>query len=263
MSARAALAACVVLAVDLGAALAGDAPPPPPPPARVGEILKVCDQKPQGTVSGWLRWAGWVGFEMCVEKITGEDRKPGESFRLTARSQKVDGKDKYEDADIAIFRRFAPGDRVEAEWFKDDNRPRAATIKLTRFMPRQGALAGKVVGRDKEAFNLEATALPPGCEDLKGLVLNFAIQWVRNPDTKDRKRPWIPSPEQLKLFEALETGDLLEVAYKSEGRFRVDTLRKTGHVEVEKKPEPKPEPKDPKKDPPPEKKPPPPKDDDF
>lgn len=268
MSARAALAACLFLTAAFGAALAGQPPPPQPPqPPRVGETLKVCEEKPEGTVSGWLRRAGGVRFQICVEKITGDNKKPGESFDVMVRSQKVDGKDKFEDADVAVFRRFAPGDRVEVEWFKDDNRARAASIKLTRLMPRQGAVAGKVVGRDKDNtwFNLEVTAPPQGAEDLKGQTLNFAANWVRNPDTKDRKRAWIPSPEQLKLFEALETGDLLEVAYKCEGSFRADTLKKTGRAEGEKNPEPRPEPKDPKKepkkDPPPEKKPPP--DDDF
>jgi len=261
MLARAGLPAGLVLTVALGAALAGDAPPPPQPP-RVGETLKVCDEKPEGTVSGWLRRAGAIRFQICIEKITGENRKPGDSFDLMVRSHKVDGRDKFEDADIAVFRRFAPGDRVEAEWFKDDNRPRAVTVKLTRFMPRQGALAGKVVGRDKDWFNLEATALPQGCEDLKGQTLNFNIQWVRNPDTRDKKRAWIQSPEQVKLFETLETGDLLEVAYKGEGGFRVEGLKKTGRAEGPKNPEPRPEPKEPKKDPPPQK-PAPPKDDDF
>jgi hypothetical protein len=259
--ARTAVAAGLVLTVLACAASGGE-----PAPLRLGETVKVCDQKPEGTVSGWLRRAGSVRLQVCIDKITGENKKPGESFDVFARSQKVDGKDKWEDADTAILRRYAPGDRVEIEWFKDDNRIRAASVKLTRFMPRQGALTGKVVGHDKDWFNLEAAVLPQGCEDLKGQTLNFSATWMRNPDAKDKKRPWIPNPDQLKLFEGLEEGDLLEVAYKAEGAFRTDNLRKTGHVDVDKKhePEPKHEPKtEPKKDPPTEKKPPPPKDDDF
>jgi hypothetical protein len=248
-----------------GPALAGQhAAPPPTQPLQVGGLLKVCDQKPDGTVSGWLRRSGSVRLQVCIDKITGENKKPGENFDVFARSQKVDGKDKWEDADIAILRRFAAGDRVEVEWFKDDNRFRVASIKLTRFMPRQGALAGKVVSHDKDVFGLEATALPQGCEDLKGQTLNFSAYWMRNPDTSDKKHPVVPNPDQLKLYEGLQDGDLLEVAYKADNAFRTDNFRKTGHVDVEKKADPPAESKDPKKDPPTEKKPPtPPKDDDF
>lgn len=258
-----AIAVCLLPGTWAGAA-AGEQPPP----LKVGETVKFSDQKGQVTVTGWVRWGqgGW-GFTLYVEKAS-EKLRPGEDLNLAARSIKVDGKDRPEPREGGAYRQLGAGDRVEVELVEEDKRPRITSLKLLAQAPRKGTLAGKVVKIEKKDnpeergwFELQVTTPCQGLEHVKGLNARFYIDWFNTGDKSKGHNGWVLHPEQVKVYSALEEGDLLEINYKADGRFRVELpVKKTGHGEVEKKPDP---PRDPKKDPPPEKKPPPPKDEDF
>ena len=251
MFVRLALSAGLTLAAALGVAAAGDAPPPPQ--LKPGEAVKIVEHGADGSVTGWVRqnWGGRA-LELCVEKISGDKRRPGDLYEVAARSKKVDGRDQPEEADRAVLRQLGPGDRVELEWYREDKRPRAATVKLIRAFPRTGAVSGRVARHDKEWFELELSAAPKGFEDMVKQVFYFQVDWMANPDKKDPKRRWVPNPEQLKLFESLADGDLLEVNYKADSRLRVESPKKTGRGEgpAEKRPEPERRPKSEPKAPP-------------
>jgi hypothetical protein len=238
------------------------------PPLKLGEPVKFSDQKARLTASGWVRSGrgGW-GFLVCVEKAS-EKLRPGEDLEVTARSTKVDGKDRPVDQEGGVYRQIWAGDRVEVEMVEEDKRLRVGSLKLLYQAPRKGTLAGKVIKIDNKEkaeergwFDLQISATSPGMEHVKGGNARFYIDWFNTGDKSKGRNGWVLHPEQIKVYSTLEEGDLLEVTYKTDGRFRVELpVKKTGHVDVEKKPDP---PKhDPKKDPPPEKKPLP-KDEDF
>jgi len=253
-----------MIVAAMSVAAAGDQPPP----LRLGEAVKVSNQKGQVTATGWIRWGrgGW-GFTLYVEKATDKVRA-GEDLEVTARAIKVDGKDRPVEQESLVYRQFCAGDRVEVELVEEEKRLRATSVKLLYQAPRKGTLAGKVVKieskenpEERSWFEIQTSAVCQGMEHVKGLGVRFFIEYVNTGDKNKGHRGWILSPEQVKAYSALKEGDLLEITYKADGRFRIELpLKKTGQAEPDKKTDP---PKhEPKKDPPPEKRPPP-KDEDF
>jgi hypothetical protein len=228
-----------------------------PPELQAGTVLKVCDHDADGKVSGWVTVSLGAMVTVAVEKIEGENRKPGESFDVFARAKRVAGQDRPVplEADIAVIRQAGCGDKVEIAWFRDDGRPRAATITVVKSCARKGTLTGKVVKRENVPLAVVVEKAGPGSEELVGRTVPFFLNYIPNPDKSDHGRPFIANPEQTKLFPSLSAGDSVEVTYHSENRFRVDSITVTGKAAVADKPAEK---KEPDKEKPPEKKVPPP-----
>jgi hypothetical protein len=229
-------------------ALAADAPAAPP--LKPGEAVKFGDHKADGSVTGWVRVGRDSRLDLCIEKISGEDKKPGETLPVQARMHKVEEKERPLPQDAAVLKQLGPCDRVEVEWYKDDKVLRIATLKLLRAFPRKETMSGKVVKHEERGFQLEISKAPPGgFDDMVGQTVNFWVAFMANPDKGDKKQPFIPNPEQAKLFASLEDGKYVEVSYKSDGRLRVESLKKLDKAPegakppVEPKPEAKPEPK--------------------
>ncbi len=231
-----------------GVVLAGEGAPPP----KVGDVIRASDQKPQGSITGWVRWGRGSMLCLCVEQIAGEKRRPGDDFEIWARYKAVEGKDRPqpEEKDVAAIRLFGAGDRLEVEWVQEDKRARVVSIKLLAKLPHKGVLAGKVTGlenkeksEEREWFDLRVSAAPQGFEYLKEQTVRFYADWINTGDEKKGRRGWIPNPEQCKAIGLLQDGDLLEVGYKADGRLRPESVKQTGRAEPEKRPEPERQPR--------------------
>jgi hypothetical protein len=237
-------------------ARAGDAPAAPP--LKPGEVVRFGDHKPDGSVTGWVRSGRDSRLDLCIEKISGKEKKPGENLSILARTHKVEDKERPLPEDAAVFKQLGPGDRVEFEWYKDDKVLRAASLKLIRAFPRRGVMTGKVLKHEERGFLLQVARAPDGFEDLVGQTVGFSVNFVPNPDKEDKKRRHVPDAEQAKLFASLEDCKYVEAGFKSDGRLRVESLKKLDAPPEGVKPvaEPKPKPKhEPKHEPKPEDKP--------
>jgi hypothetical protein len=245
---RAILAAGVLCLVAVAAA-AGEEPPAPQ--LKPGVPVKLAEDKPEGSISGWVLMNRGGQLEIAIEKISGEERRPGELFVVGARTRSIDGKERALESDVAVLRQFGVGDKVDIAWFRVDKRPRVATATLLKSCPRSGTLAGQIIKRESDQFQLKVDKAGPGAEGLVGQKVGFFAVYVPNPN-KNAKRRYIPDPEQVKLFDSLSAGDLVEVTYKADGRLRVESLKKTGRMPdaAPKDPKDPKEPKEPKKSPP-------------
>lgn len=251
MRAKLLLAACLLLAAVTGAA-AGEKKGPPPP-LRVGELVKLNDAKPAGTLTGWVCWHDKLRFKLRIESATGEAKfKPGKEVLLLPRRVKIkQGKSKKERwvpdrKEAANIRRIRFADRLEVQWYRQDKRVVVAALKLLTAFPREGTVTGKGHRRLKHGFELILTRTPKGGEYLVGQRVYLAVDWVKN-----KKGKWQPDPEKLKLIEICQRGRLIEVKTRLDSRLRLLEVKDVGAAPGGGKPPPKKKPKPGGKKPPP------------